>query len=381
MTFICKFCEKIFDRSVNCRMHEAHCVGENCAAEAKCSTVKKTKSAFGSKFVQLTVDWNGQNTTLDMLAEQIGGLTHLTQINIFLTLVVVFKTIGGLVSDPPVYLNSTIEQMFFTDPLGIIAVLNVLFNQFDALIQDYEQSGSGWVFDKIVRLEANIAKYNPLRSGTFVETPKWIAKKKAVVNVKNNDQYCIIYSILAKLYPSATHVSEAYSYRRNFDKIEKGEIEFPIDLKDVPKLAELNRIHINVFSVGEKNCIIPLFVSPTKADYQQEPVNLLLLQDGCIQHYCLIKNFSRLMKSQHTRHEHKLHYCFRCMLGFSTEKRLQDHKSMCEKMRVGACKLPTKEPYLRFKNYHRAHPPDFYIVCDFESLLVCEGDELYIHFL
>ena len=34
----------------------------------------------------------------------------------------------------------------------------------------------------------------------YIELPKFIGDKKAIVNVKNNDQYCIIWAVLSALY-------------------------------------------------------------------------------------------------------------------------------------------------------------------------------------
>lgn len=46
--------------------------------------------------------------------------------------------------------------------------------------------------DKIV---INYDRYNPTRGGSYVELPKWIADKKACINIKNEDNKCAKYSI------------------------------------------------------------------------------------------------------------------------------------------------------------------------------------------
>ena len=38
-------------------------------------------------------------------------------------------------------------------------------------------------------------KYNPTRAGKYIELPEWIKKKKACVNMKNQDDKCFQYSI------------------------------------------------------------------------------------------------------------------------------------------------------------------------------------------
>lgn len=39
--------------------------------------------------------------------------------------------------------------------------------------------------------------YNPLRGSSYIPTPKWIERKKATVNVRNTDESCFRWSVLA----------------------------------------------------------------------------------------------------------------------------------------------------------------------------------------
>ena len=46
------------------------------------------------------------------------------------------------------------------------------------------------------------AHYDSIRGSSFIPTPSWLKKKRAVVNVLNeNDDYCFLYSVLAHKYP------------------------------------------------------------------------------------------------------------------------------------------------------------------------------------
>ena len=58
---------------------------------------------------------------------------------------------------------------------------------------------SGLVLAEIYSLTLKISQFNPLQGSGFQELPKFLANKKAIVNVLNNDERCFGYSVLAAL--------------------------------------------------------------------------------------------------------------------------------------------------------------------------------------
>jgi len=48
----------------------------------------------------------------------------------------------------------------------------------------FQMNGSGWTFHSIVSLDIHMVKYKPLRGGTYIPLPKFLASKKESV-----DQY------------------------------------------------------------------------------------------------------------------------------------------------------------------------------------------------
>eukprot|EP01043_Picozoa_sp_COSAG02_P047182 COSAG02_NODE_4495_length_5293_cov_112.986138_1_plen_64_part_00 len=55
-------------------------------------------------------------------------------------------------------------------------------------VPEQETHGSGWVFERVSTLEVHMAKYKPLKGSSYLELPKPLALKKAIVNVKNSDE-------------------------------------------------------------------------------------------------------------------------------------------------------------------------------------------------
>ena len=54
----------------------------------------------------------------------------------------------------------------------------------------YLKNGSGWVLRRVVRAEMTLARLRPLRGSTYIDLPKTIMKKRAIINMENDDIYC-----------------------------------------------------------------------------------------------------------------------------------------------------------------------------------------------
>ena len=72
-----------------------------------------------------------------------------------------------------------------------------LFTKFD----EQERQGSGWYLSKIIHIEVHTATLLPLAASSYIELPKKVKRTEAVINIKNEDNMCFIWSVLAHLHP------------------------------------------------------------------------------------------------------------------------------------------------------------------------------------
>ena len=87
-------------------------------------------------------------------------------------------------------------------------------------------------------------------------------------------------------------------------------------------------------------------------------------------HYCLIKNFSRLLRSQITSDTtRKLHICKKCLSHYTKEDLLEKHLFYCEN-ETAAVIMPRKNTTLNFKNHFKKLPIPFVIYADFECFTI-----------
>ena len=68
-------------------------------------------------------------------------------------------------------------------------------------IEEFVKAGSGWMVTGVVRMELYVAPYQPTSAACYVKTPKYVADKRAVVNIQNEDSMCFAYCVLAGLHP------------------------------------------------------------------------------------------------------------------------------------------------------------------------------------
>jgi hypothetical protein len=88
-----------------------------------------------------------------------------------------------------------------------------------------------------------------------VPLPTQIAKKKAVLNIVNNDEKCFIWSILASLYPVSgnSHPYRVSNYIQYKPELNCQNIKMPVSLANVPIFEKQNNISINVFCLEKIN--------------------------------------------------------------------------------------------------------------------------------
>ena len=128
-------------------------------------------------------------------------------------------------------------------------LLDKMIARIEEVLANFQQSGSNWVFQEIIRLEIHFANWQPLGGSTFIPLPAKIKNKKAVINPKNEDNQCFKWCVVRALNP----------VKKNSERITKELIEqakslkwnglkFPVDLKQI-KIFENNNpsISINVF--------------------------------------------------------------------------------------------------------------------------------------
>ena len=64
----------------------------------------------------------------------------------------------------------------------------------------FQNKGSGWRFKKIIKLEIHISKYRIIGGSSYIPLSEYLKNKKAIINIKNNDEECFKWSVTRALH-------------------------------------------------------------------------------------------------------------------------------------------------------------------------------------
>ena len=187
------------------------------------------------------------------------------------------------------YFNSNLKTFIQKDT--VTGEYRKMSNELLEHVANFQRRGSGWIFRKVLSMDIHLNKYEPLSGSSYIPLPKVLQSKGAIINVLNKkDNECFKWAVTSALYPAEKHPERQTKYVENFEKFNWDGINFPASFKDIDKFEKKNpSISINVFSYEEE--VYPLRITKKAND---KTVNLLLISKGENQHYCWIKNMSRI---------------------------------------------------------------------------------------
>ena len=216
-------------------------------------------------------------------------------------------------------------------------------------IAKFIREKSGIILAEIYSITFKISQFNPLHKSGYQMLPKSLAKKYAIINVKNNDERCFGDSILAAHFPDNPN-RHAYRPRRysDADFAEHGlnAIEYPVSPIDIPRIEQQLNISINVIGFYDDDGKVryPLYCNRPMSETEVD----LLYWNG---HFAWIKDFSRLI-SDITKHNGRYFWCKKCFGRFQAKDTLVRHRQLCtrENFISNVHILPKPGTSLKFTN-------------------------------
>jgi hypothetical protein len=272
--------------------------------------------------------------------------------------------------------NKTLKAEFVG---GTLYDLDKLVNDFDSILFQTDSLDSDVTFVRTIGFYIHLHPKVMLsiRGGSYVKLPIEIQKLNAVINVRNSDSKCFLWSLLAHYYANveynkfrksfgdiiylkrtdrAFYVSNVAIYKKyvNLIKIRK----YPVTLEDLPKIEACNAFSIRVYSLTQNDGYLQLSLI-YKPTTKSEVINLLLFKD----HFSYISNIDKLITGLSRGKRIGCQICGDSF--FSSNEALQNHVRICETSKQGYS-LPT-ESFTAFEDYHKLIDVPFKIYADFES--------------
>lgn len=272
------------------------------------------------------------------------------------------------------YLNTCVEMIDFESDLHTF-YNDYIVSPVNVRIDEVAIRGSGFSLAQILELNIQVSSFDPYSGSTYVSLPKFLQKKRAVINVKNNDEKCFMYAVLSALFPNNNNPQRVDKYLPYVNSLNFKGIKFPVELKQITIFEHQNQsISINVYMYeDESKKVRPLRLAK---QIKTNHIHLLLLTQnsgkavGIKSHYCWIKNLSALIGSQISSNCAKKYFCDRCLNYFHLFDKLEQHKAVCSKLNEYQIVMPSfKENIMEFRNHKNKLKVPFIIYADVESIL------------
>ena len=273
------------------------------------------------------------------------------------------KGVVGLKEDK-VYYNSGTHINLESKDVEKLIDLNV--KKIIEALEVYQKNGSGWYFKEVHSLEIHTVDYNPMKGSSYISLPDWISNKKAIINIRNKDQKCFLWCILRYLYPNEKYVTRLTDLKRYEFSLNTEGINFATKLQHISKFEKLNPSlpGINVFSVNDNKKSYPLRMAEKDCI---NTIDLFFYEEDGVSHYSLIKNVTRLVKTQLTSSKNgSVFICKKCFTHFTKYELLQKHILYCSTNETVSVRMPPKNTMLCFNNYLKKFPIPFVVYADFE---------------
>ena len=186
------------------------------------------------------------------------------------------------------------------------------------------QQGSGFVLRGILSADLNVAKHTPLDGSSYIPLPDFLQRKQCIVNVKNKDNRCFGYALLAALHPVHyhQHPDRASAYDGYFVQHGLDSISYPVKIEDLESVERQIKIPFNVFTFfdDEGKGRKPLYTS--RIGDPQSAIDMLFWELDGVGHYAWIKNFNGFVYDISKQRSSRCFWCKRCFCHFSVQRKV-----------------------------------------------------------
>ena len=356
--------------------------------EQRLFTPKKEKSAFKDFAVQYVINGSPDYDTTTFLKAAKPFIINIMDKNRNIKVRLYLNcTMKRTDSDGLTYIRKfafhSVGVKIITEETDPNEIYQEMFNEIEEEVQKVEHAeGSGWVFVEVENLTLHTDIWAPVGGSSYIDLPKELKNKNAIINMKNEDNKCFLWCVLRALNPKDKHperIDKDLKSKENTLNMEG--IAYPVDLKDIKRFEKQNPdISISVLGYSKDERIYPLRISKyTKSkEGRKYDIVLLLIKNEDNSHYCFVKKLSALLSSQVNKHSHKLYFCLNCLNGFDEPEKLEKHKEYCSEAESIKINMPSPNTYIKFNNFLHSERAPFAVYADFESIVKpiesCEPD-------
>jgi hypothetical protein len=98
----------------------------------------------------------------------------------------------------------------------------------------------------LLYIDIHIAKVNALTVSSYIELPDKIANKKAVINIKNEENLSFVYSVLCGLKTPEKNPLRVSNYKDTLNELKYKPEDMPMDVNKNIYFKKRNNLRISV---------------------------------------------------------------------------------------------------------------------------------------
>ena len=127
-------------------------------------------------------------------------------------------------------------------------IYNEMVEEIEEEIQKIEDAeGSGWVFLNVKKLVLHTTRWDPINAGSYIDLPEALKNKKAIINMKNQDEECFKWCVLRALYPKVRDAERIDNdLKSKQDTINMKGIQYPVSFRGIDRFESQKPRNINI---------------------------------------------------------------------------------------------------------------------------------------
>ena len=245
-------------------------------------------------------------------------------------------------------------------------IVNEMIAHMKEQIENPALLNSRFIFNEVLFTNVDFHQLNLMRGSSYLPLPNWLARKKTIINPKNEDQECFKWAVITALrWEEINNNPERISKLMRFEKdFDWSGTEFPVSVKDIKKFEFRNQLSINLLAIEGRQ----IYICRKGSNYERI-INLMLITENNRKHYVAIKSLSRLLSSQNTKHKGKEYFCMNCLQGSNEESSRDKHLDYCINNESVKVEMPHKKPIVQYSDGQLQFKVLFIMYADFESIL------------
>src|ERR1043165_8477618 len=107
-------------------------------------------------------------------------------------------------------------------------------NRIDTLIDTFTNVGSGWTINQLGNVTLHMADYDVIGGSSYIASPVWLSRKEATLNIKNKDERCFLYCVLAVSHHQTINQDRVTKYKPYLHELNVEGLNFPIEIGQIP---------------------------------------------------------------------------------------------------------------------------------------------------